>query len=200
MENEFGAFGYKDEPRDTEYMIHLRDKMVELGATEMFFTSDTPTRYGDFGAVPGELQTANFQRGADEEFDALDVLQPGKPYMATEFWTGWVLESFNTSKYLYNLDVLTSLTTGAKAITMKDPVLQVKSNYFTICTKDQTETLEFAYELERILTRNGSVNFYMFIGGTDFSFMNGANDLPVFPYYLPDVNSYGNCNRLHVKN
>ena len=64
--------------------------MVELGADEMFFTSDTPTRYGALGAVPGELQTANFQRGADEQFDALDVLQPGKPYMATEFWTGWV--------------------------------------------------------------------------------------------------------------
>jgi len=45
--------------------------------------------------------------------------------------------------------------------------------------------------LERILTRNGSVNFYMFIGGTSFSFMNGANTIPVFPFYAPDVSSYG---------
>ena len=40
----------------------------------------------------GELQTANFQSNADREFDALDILQPGKPYMVTEFWSGWVRE------------------------------------------------------------------------------------------------------------
>jgi hypothetical protein len=90
VENEYGAFGVGDEPRDTEYLIHLRDKMIELGATEMFFTSDTPTKNGDLGAVPGELQTANFQNNADPEFDALDILQPDKPYMVAEFWSGWV--------------------------------------------------------------------------------------------------------------
>jgi hypothetical protein len=90
VENEYGAFGVGDEPRDTEYLIHLRDKMIALGATEMFFTSDTPTNNGDLGAVPGELQTANFQNNADAQFDALDILQPDKPYMVTEFWSGWV--------------------------------------------------------------------------------------------------------------
>ena len=80
----------RDEPGDTQYLIHLRDKMIELGATEMFFTSDTPTKNADFGAVPGELQTANFQNNADAEFDALDILQPDKPYMVAEFWSGWV--------------------------------------------------------------------------------------------------------------
>lgn len=79
-----------DEPRDTQYLIHLRDKMIELGATEMFFTSDTPSKYGEFGAVPGELQTANFQNNPDQEFDLLDVIQPNKPNMVTEFWSGWV--------------------------------------------------------------------------------------------------------------
>ena len=66
--------------------------MIELGSTEMFFTSDTPSGSGAMGAVPGELQTANFQSKADREFDALDILQPGKPYMVTEFWSGWVRE------------------------------------------------------------------------------------------------------------
>ena len=67
-----------------------RDKMIELGVKEMFFTSDTPSNNGDLGAVPGELQTANFRKNSDREFDALDILQPSKPYMATEFWSGWV--------------------------------------------------------------------------------------------------------------
>lgn len=90
VENEYGAFGVGTEPRDTEYLIHLRDKMIELGAVEMFFTSDTPTNNNDLGAIPGELQTANFQKNADQEFDRLDILQPGKPYLVTEFWSGWV--------------------------------------------------------------------------------------------------------------
>jgi hypothetical protein len=77
--------------------------MIELGATEMFFTSDTPTNNADLGAVPGELQTANFQSNADAQFDALDILQPNKPYMVAEFWSGWVLY-FHFSKYFLRLN------------------------------------------------------------------------------------------------
>jgi hypothetical protein len=102
VENEYGAFGEGSEPRDTQYLIHLRDKMIELGATEMFFTSDTPTNNADLGAVPGELQTANFQSNADAQFDALDILQPDKPYMVAEFWSGWV-RYLQLSKYFYFL-------------------------------------------------------------------------------------------------
>ena len=40
---------------------------------------------------------------------------------------------------------------------------------------------------------------YMFVGGTNFGFMNGANHIEnyaknreaMFPYYAPDVTSYG---------
>ena len=81
VENEYGAFGVGDEPRDTQYLIHLRDTMVRLGASEMFLTSDTPSKYGQLGTIPGVLQTANFQRGVDEEFDLLEQFQPGKPNM-----------------------------------------------------------------------------------------------------------------------
>ena len=74
--------------------------MIELGATEMFFTSDTPTNNADLGAVPGELQTANFQSNADAQFDALDILQPDKPYMVAEFWSGWVRFSFICKSFM----------------------------------------------------------------------------------------------------
>ncbi|EFX60880.1 hypothetical protein DAPPUDRAFT_341105, partial [Daphnia pulex] len=149
VENEYGAFGV----RDTEYLIHLRDKMIALGATEMFFTSDTPTYNGDLGAIPGELQTANFQNNADAQFDALDILQPDKPYMVTEFWSGW----FDQWGKGYH---------------------------------DGSSLEDFSYTLERIFTRNSSVNFYMFIGGTSFGFMNGANQFAEFPFYAADVSSY----------
>ena len=47
-----------------------------------------------------------------------------------------------------------------------------------------------------IFLYNASVNFYMFHGGTNFGYMNGGNildvnGLVVFPYYVPDVTSYG---------
>lgn len=61
VENEFGAFGVLNNSRDTEYMIHLRDKMIDLGVQELFFTSDTPGTYGQLGTIPGVLQTGNLQ-------------------------------------------------------------------------------------------------------------------------------------------
>ena len=42
-----------------------------------------------------------------------------------------------------------------------------------------------------IFSRKASVNFYMFHGGTNWGFMNGANVIDVLPYYAPDVASYG---------
>jgi len=54
---------------------------------------------------------------------------------------------------------------------------------------------DFKEILGNIFAYNGSVNFYMFHGGTNFAFMNGANILgyngvEVVPGYAPDVTSY----------
>jgi len=52
-------------------------------------------------------------------------------------------------------------------------------------------TLEsFESILQEIFDYEGSVNFYMFHGGTNFGFMNGANVLDVWPYYGNTVTSY----------
>ncbi|HJA93472.1 MAG TPA: beta-galactosidase [Candidatus Eisenbergiella merdipullorum] len=45
-------------------------------------------------------------------------------------------------------------------------------------------------ELEEILKRNGSVNLYMFYGGTSFGFMAGANMDAWEKKYQPDTTSY----------
>ena len=42
-----------------------------------------------------------------------------------------------------------------------------------------------------IFSNKASVNFYMFHGGTNWGFMNGANVMDVTPFYAPDVSSYG---------
>ena len=51
--------------------------------------------------------------------------------------------------------------------------------------------IDFNDILDLIFSRKASVNFYMFHGGTNWGFMNGANVLPTLPYYAPDVASYG---------
>ena len=53
----------------------------------------------------------------------------------------------------------------------------------------------FRVILGNIFSVNGSVNFYMFHGGTNFGYMNGANILgyngaEISPSYVPDVTSY----------
>ncbi len=48
---------------------------------------------------------------------------------------------------------------------------------------------EAASELETMLSNGASVNFYMFHGGTNFGFVNGANCHPGTPY-VPTVTSY----------
>lgn len=52
-------------------------------------------------------------------------------------------------------------------------------------------SIDFKTVLEDILKYPSGVNFYMFHGGTTFGFMNGGNVYKTFPYFLPDISSYG---------
>lgn len=154
VENEYGHFGYGDEPRDTEYLEFLQDNMVANGFGEsLFFTSDSPAQTADLGSIPGVLMTANFKGNVAENLDALKQLQPNRPLWTMEFWTGWF------DHWLSGVHVTWSPE-------------------------------NFATALETIMMYNSSVNFYMFIGGTSFGFMSGANIITGWPHYAPQVSSY----------
>ena len=59
------------------------------------------------------------------------------------------------------------------------------------CGKHRTRSAqEVADELDDMLQAGGSVNFYMFHGGTNFGFCNGANATPGLADYAPQVTSY----------
>jgi hypothetical protein len=99
--------------------------MKSLGLKELFFTSDSPATYLDWGSIPGGkvkfiinalivihlasalfftvLQTANFQSGATQEFKMLQELQPNMPLMVTEFWSGWLAFKLNIYFLLRNV-------------------------------------------------------------------------------------------------
>ena len=56
------------------------------------------------------------------------------------------------------------------------------------------DPVRFGQEIRAILREGASINLYMFHGGTNFGFMNGANwgsDEVVGRTYRPTVSSYG---------
>ena len=53
IENEYGAFGYDDFPRDTAYLESLKDALGQFGIESLLFTSDSPKGTQDFDSIPG---------------------------------------------------------------------------------------------------------------------------------------------------
>ncbi|XP_068216121.1 beta-galactosidase-1-like protein 2 [Palaemon carinicauda] len=154
IENEYGNFGYPDVPHDKEYLEAIKDILTANGFSEsLYFTSDTPLLAGDSGALPGVLMTANFNTYGEENLSLLKEMQPDRPLMVMEFWTGWF------DHWLAPFHV-------------------------------RTPVKGFGEMLELILSHNSSVNMYMFIGGTSFGFMAGANTLDIWPHYTPQTSTY----------
>ncbi|KAK3851558.1 hypothetical protein Pcinc_041804, partial [Petrolisthes cinctipes] len=97
--------------------------------------------------------TANFKNQVEENLDTLLQLQPDRPLMVMEYWTGWF-------------------------------------DHWLAGIHSTFSPEKFADNLETIMKYNSSVNMYMFIGGTSFGFMAGANTVDIWPHYAPIVSSY----------
>ncbi|CAH1983098.1 unnamed protein product [Acanthoscelides obtectus] len=149
VENEYANTGR----HDPVYLNTLKQMYDDHGIVEILCTCDRPSEQGR-GSIPGILQTANFKVDAKGHLDMLKELQPGKPLMTMEFWTGWFDH-------------------------WMDP-------------RHHTDSVtRFRTVLEQIMDYPSSVNMYMFVGGTDFRFMNGATmSVRNFSNYLPDTTSY----------
>lgn len=151
VENEYGnTFNV-----DKQYLEIIKQMHLDNGIKELLFTSDSPLTSFGRGSTPGVLQTANYNNVPFLQLAALKLMQPDKPLMTMEYWSGW---------YDYWLG---NHNTGS--------VDTFRSN------------------VEQILKFPSSINFYMFVGGTNFGFTNGANTL--FPSkinagLLPITTSY----------
>ncbi|XP_065184340.1 beta-galactosidase-1-like protein 2 [Sycon ciliatum] len=150
IENEYGSFA-----ADANYMRYLEKAMTSRGIKEMLFTSDNMWGTGlKSHLLPDILQTANFQKEWKENIDLLKVIQPNRPLMAMELWSGWFDHWHEESHHT-------------------------------------TKPEELADTVENMIKNNMSINFYMFHGGTNFGFMNGANDGGKHDEdYMADVTSY----------
>uniref|UniRef100_A0A8C2ZHC0 Beta-galactosidase n=1 Tax=Cyclopterus lumpus TaxID=8103 RepID=A0A8C2ZHC0_CYCLU len=83
VENEYGSYA-----RDEKYMPFIQNCLRSRGITELLLTSDNweGLRYA---GMEGVLKTINLQRLSFGAIHHLADLQPQKPLMVMEYWSGW---------------------------------------------------------------------------------------------------------------
>ncbi|CAB1412933.1 unnamed protein product, partial [Pleuronectes platessa] len=83
VENEYGSYA-----KDEEYMSFIMNCLQTRGIRELLLTSDNweGLRYG---GVEGVLKTINLQRLSFGAIQHLADMQPQKPLMVMEYWSGW---------------------------------------------------------------------------------------------------------------
>nr|XP_023822481.1 beta-galactosidase-1-like protein 2 isoform X4 [Salvelinus alpinus] len=83
VENKYGSYA-----KDIEYMPYIKEALLSRGIEELLLTSDNQDGW-NLGGVNGVLETINFQKLSPEGFKYLDAIQPQKPKMVMEYWSGW---------------------------------------------------------------------------------------------------------------
>ncbi|XP_029303032.1 beta-galactosidase-1-like protein 2 isoform X1 [Cottoperca gobio] len=83
VENEYGSYA-----KDEEYMPFIKEAVLSRGISELLLTSDNKEGLKR-GGVKGALETINFQKLNPNDIKYLDVIQPHKPKMVMEYWSGW---------------------------------------------------------------------------------------------------------------
>ncbi|XP_038123835.1 beta-galactosidase-1-like protein 2 isoform X1 [Cyprinodon tularosa] len=145
VENEYGSYA-----TDDKYMPFVQEALLSRGITELLLTSDNKDGL-KLGGVKGALETINFQKLDINEIKYLDEIQPQKPKMVMEYWSGWF-----------------DLWGGLHHVFTAEDMIPV---------------------VTEILKLDMSINLYMFHGGTNFGFMNGALAVGI-PAPKPMVTSY----------
>ncbi|KAM8903210.1 beta-galactosidase-1-like protein 2 isoform 2-T3 [Spinachia spinachia] len=83
VENEHGSYA-----KDGEYMPFIKEALLSRGVTELLLTSDNKGGLKR-GGVKGALETINFQKLNRNDIKYLDGIQPHRPKMVMEYWSGW---------------------------------------------------------------------------------------------------------------
>ncbi|XP_034080521.1 beta-galactosidase-1-like protein 2 [Gymnodraco acuticeps] len=83
VENEYGSYA-----KDDKYMPFIKESLLSRGISELLLTSDNKEGL-KLGGVKGALETINFQKFNPKDIKYLDEIQPHKPKMVMEYWSGW---------------------------------------------------------------------------------------------------------------
>lgn len=192
VENEYGSFSF-----EPAHLVWLRDLLWDLGITELLVTSDNETCARGMRAL-FESQTEGKAKSEVGLFNIPGVLPTANGMTVDELKA--VFKEIRRDR-------------GGDEASRPLMVMELWSGWFdywgapiheTTTAHSLLETVRFAF------SQGSSINLYMFHGGTNFGFMNGALQLPPdslsnagdaksltgpaidvdsFPY-RPDVTSY----------
>jgi len=154
--------------------------------------------YGNYGYGdhPRDKQHLKFLKSVIRREGIESLLFTSDTPSLTRDWGNIDYELMTANFKFGSLDELQKL----KELRPNAPILVTEfwPGWFDHVFEDEHHTLlepEFRVILGNIFDFKGSVNFFMFHGGTNFGYMNGANIVGAFgletaPNYLPDVTSY----------
>ncbi|CAL8335035.1 unnamed protein product [Boreogadus saida] len=83
VENEYGSYA-----KDDKYMAFIKNCLLSRGITELLLTSDNWEGL-KCGGVEEALKTVNLQRLSFGAIQYLSDMQPQRPLMVMEYWSGW---------------------------------------------------------------------------------------------------------------
>lgn len=168
VENEYGSI----EQCDHQYLAHLQDLfMTYLGKDVVLFTNNgCANRMLECGTLPGMLSTLDFGGGYVKHSLASILL---RGYSVKKGNPGE--ECFKNQRYFQPSGPLVNSEFYPGWI----------NNWGIPFQRRDADTV--AKNLDSLLSANISVNVYMFHGGTNFGFMNGAN---IGKVYEPQITSY----------
>ncbi|KAK2895016.1 hypothetical protein Q8A67_012245 [Cirrhinus molitorella] len=83
VENEYGSYA-----KDEKYLSFIKEALLSRGISEFLVTSDNHDGL-KLGVVDGVLQTVNLQKLTFGDVQHLAEMQPQKPLMVMEYWSGW---------------------------------------------------------------------------------------------------------------
>jgi len=176
VENEYGDYVDKD----NEHLPWLSELMKSHGLFELFFISDGGHT----------IRKANMLKDAQQK--APEGLILGGYKMPDDLLKTINFKYLNVEKLTKSTPICDNLA-ALKSLQPKKPMLVTEfwAGWFDYWGHERNLLNNEVFEktLNEILKRGASVNFYMFHGGTNFGFMNGAIELEK-GYYTADVTSY----------
>ncbi|GFS20800.1 LOW QUALITY PROTEIN: beta-galactosidase [Elysia marginata] len=166
VENEYGSFSF-----DPAHLLWLRDLLWESGITELLVTSDNET------CARGLRALSEGRNGgkAEDEVDLFNI--PGVLPTANGMTVDELRAVFAEIRRERRSDE--KAQSGGKSRPLM--VMELWSGWFdywgapiheTTTAQSLLETVRYAF------SQGSSINLYMFHGGTNFGFMNGALQLP----------------------
>ncbi|KAM9221635.1 beta-galactosidase-1-like protein 2 isoform 4-T4 [Dugong dugon] len=168
VENEYGSYN-----KDPAYMPYIKKALEDRGIVELLLTSDNKDGLSK-GVVQGVLATINLQ--SQHELHLLTTFLLNAQTSTLDLvWSCWSA-----------LSTMTNQTPGGIQPKM---VMEYWTGWFDSWggphnILDSSEVLK---TVSAIIDAGSSVNLYMFHGGTNFGFINGAMH---FNEYKSDVTSY----------